>query len=139
MATLLDADNAEGVLRSGLPRALAAANRVFEDLRRGRVDARELVISKRLTRELTQYRSLQAHVVAALLAAEKKGIKLTVGFVERFNPAVQEAIGRVAKGEIGDIILTHATRVSRSPGQIGDVGVIKGLGQVVDVAGPSLG
>jgi DNA polymerase elongation subunit (family B) len=71
MATLLDADDAQGVLRSGLPRALAAANRAFEDLRRARVDARELVISKRLSRELTQYRSLQAHVVAALLGAEE--------------------------------------------------------------------
>ncbi len=73
MATLFDADTAEGVLRSGLPRALATANRAFEDLRRGRVDANELVISKRLSRELTQYRSLQAHVVAALLGAEEEG------------------------------------------------------------------
>jgi DNA polymerase elongation subunit (family B) len=73
MATLFDADDAQGVLRSGLPRALTAANRAFEDLRRARVDARELVISKRLSRELTQYRSLQAHVVAALLGAEDEG------------------------------------------------------------------
>jgi DNA polymerase elongation subunit (family B) len=61
------------VLKSGLPRALAIANRAFEDLRRARVDARELVISKRLNRELFQYRSLQAHVVAALLGAEEEG------------------------------------------------------------------
>ena len=73
MVTLLDADDAEGVLRSGLPRSLTIANRAFEDLRRGRVDARELIISKRLSRELTQYRSLQAHVVAALLGAEEEG------------------------------------------------------------------
>jgi DNA polymerase I len=71
MATLFDADDAEDVLRIGLLRALVIANRAFEDLRRGRVDARDLVISKRLTRELTQYRSLQAHVVAALLGAEE--------------------------------------------------------------------
>jgi DNA polymerase elongation subunit (family B) len=73
MATLLDTENDEGVLKMGLPRALAVANRAFEDLRRGRVDAKELVISKRLSRELTQYRSLQAHVVAALLGAEEEG------------------------------------------------------------------
>lgn len=73
MVTLFDADDSEGVLRSGLSRALAIANRSFEDLRRGRVDASELVISKRLLRELTQYRSLQAHVVAALLGAEEEG------------------------------------------------------------------
>jgi len=73
MATLLDTDDAEGVLRSGLPRSLTIANRAFEDLRRGRVDARELIISKRLSRELTQYRSLQAHVVVAILGAEEEG------------------------------------------------------------------
>ncbi len=73
MATLLDAEDADAVLRSGLPRALAVANRAFDDIRRRRVNARELVISKRLSRELTQYRSLQAHVVAALLGAEEDG------------------------------------------------------------------
>ncbi len=73
MTTLFDAEDADDVLRIGLPRALSAANRAFEELRRGRVDARELVISKRLSRELTQYRSLQAHVVAALLGAEEEG------------------------------------------------------------------
>jgi DNA polymerase elongation subunit (family B) len=73
MTTLFDADDAQSVLRSGLPRVLAIANRAFEDLRRARVDARELVISKRLSRELTQYHSLQAHVVAALLGAEEEG------------------------------------------------------------------
>jgi DNA polymerase elongation subunit (family B) len=73
MDTLLDAGNVEEVFRSGLPRALAIANRAFEDVRRGRVDAMDLVISKRLRRELTQYRSLQAHVVAALLGAAEEG------------------------------------------------------------------
>jgi DNA polymerase elongation subunit (family B) len=73
MATLFDAEDADDVLKIGLPRALAIANRAFEDLRRGRIDSKELVISKRLSRELAQYRSLQAHVVAALLGAEEEG------------------------------------------------------------------
>jgi UDP-N-acetylglucosamine 3-dehydrogenase len=60
-------------------------------------------------------------------AAKKNGVKLTVGFVERFNPAVQEAIKRVNNGEIGDIVLAHTRRVSRRPMRIGDVGVIKDL------------
>jgi len=60
-------------------------------------------------------------------AAEQKGVALTVGFVERFNPAVQEAYRRVTAGEIGDVILAHTRRVSRSPGRIGDVGVVKDL------------
>ena len=73
METLLDAEDASVVLKQGLPKALAVANRAVEEVRRGRVDARELVISKRLSRELSNYRSLQAHVVAALLGAEEEG------------------------------------------------------------------
>jgi UDP-N-acetylglucosamine 3-dehydrogenase len=59
--------------------------------------------------------------------AQKKGVKLTVGFVERFNPAVQEAIKRVDNKEIGEVVLAHTRRVSRRPARIGDVGVIKDL------------
>ncbi len=59
--------------------------------------------------------------------AERHGVKLAVGFVERYNPAVQEAIKRVSEGEIGNVILAFSRRVSRSPGRIGDVGVIKDL------------
>jgi UDP-N-acetylglucosamine 3-dehydrogenase len=60
-------------------------------------------------------------------AAEKHHRWLTVGFVERFNPAVQDVYRRVAAGEIGKVILAHSRRVSRSPGRIGDVGVVKDL------------
>jgi UDP-N-acetylglucosamine 3-dehydrogenase len=61
-------------------------------------------------------------------AARRKGVHLAVGFIERFNPAVSEAVKIVSSGEIGDIILAHARRVSRRPLRIGDVGVIKDLG-----------
>ena len=60
-------------------------------------------------------------------ASNKRGVTLTVGFVERFNPAVQEAHRRIAKGEIGGVILAHTRRVSQRPLRIGDVGVIKDL------------
>jgi UDP-N-acetylglucosamine 3-dehydrogenase len=60
-------------------------------------------------------------------AAERHHCWLTVGFVERFNPAVQDVYRRVADGEVGDVILAHSRRVSRSPGRIGDVGVVKDL------------
>jgi DNA polymerase I len=73
MTVLFDADDAEGVLRSGLPRALTVVNRALEEVRRGKVNARDLVISKRLSRELMAYRSLPVHVVAALLGAEEEG------------------------------------------------------------------
>jgi len=55
------------------------------------------------------------------------GTKLTVGFVERFNSAIKEALKRTSDGEIGDVILAHTRRLSRRPIRIGDVGVIKDL------------
>lgn len=59
--------------------------------------------------------------------AEKNNVKLTIGFVERFNPAVQEAFKQIDEGKIGKVILAHTRRVSRNPVRIGDVGVIKDL------------
>jgi UDP-N-acetylglucosamine 3-dehydrogenase len=59
--------------------------------------------------------------------AKKHSVTLAVGFVERFNPAVQEAIKMITEGSIGDVILAHTKRVSRWPQRIGDVGVIKDL------------
>jgi UDP-N-acetylglucosamine 3-dehydrogenase len=58
---------------------------------------------------------------------KKADVALTVGFVERFNPAVQEVFKRIAEGAVGDVILAHSKRVSRSPSRIGDVGVVKDL------------
>ena len=60
-------------------------------------------------------------------AAKACGVYLAVGFVERFNPAVNETIKKISEGEIGEIVLAHARRVSRRPLRIGDVGVIKDL------------
>jgi len=59
--------------------------------------------------------------------SKSKGVKLSVGFIERFNPAIQEAIKIISEGTIGDVILAHTRRVSRWPVRIGDVGVIKDL------------
>ena len=60
-------------------------------------------------------------------AAESKGVHLSVGFVERFNPAVNKAMEIISEEKIGDVILAHTRRVSRRPLRIGDVGVIKDL------------
>jgi len=59
--------------------------------------------------------------------SKKKHIKLTIGFVERFNSAIKDALKRTSNGEIGDVILAHTRRLSRRPIRIGDVGVIKDL------------
>jgi DNA polymerase elongation subunit (family B) len=71
METLFDAEDAAQVLESQLPRVLELVHRTNRDVKRGRVDPRKLVVSKRLRRELSEYRSLQPHVVAALLGADE--------------------------------------------------------------------
>jgi len=65
--------------------------------------------------------------VKIIKLAEKNNVKLTIGFVERFNPAVQEAFKYIREGKVGEVILAHTRRVSRNPKRIGDVGVIKDL------------
>ncbi|MCJ7632834.1 Gfo/Idh/MocA family oxidoreductase [Candidatus Bathyarchaeota archaeon] len=60
-------------------------------------------------------------------AAKKNNVKLMVGFIERFNPAVQKAKEMIDAGEIGKIVLASSQRVSRWPERIGDVGVVKDL------------
>jgi len=81
---------------------------------------KNVLVEKPMTNTLTEADRL-------IRAAERHHVKLTIGFVERFNPAVQEAMKRVSAGEIGGIILALSSRVSRSPGRIGDVGVVKDL------------
>jgi len=81
---------------------------------------KNVLVEKPMTDTVAQAKTL-------INTADKEGVKLTVGFVERFNPAVQEAIKRVNSGEIGEVVLAHTRRVSRRPERIGDVGVIKDL------------
>ena len=59
--------------------------------------------------------------------SESMGVTLTVGLIERFNPAIQQTIKYINEGRIGDVILAHTRRLSRWPVRIGDVGVIKDL------------
>ena len=59
--------------------------------------------------------------------SETHNVKLAVGFIERFNPAIQKAVELIKQNKIGDVILAHTKRVSRWPIRIGDVGVIKDL------------
>ncbi len=57
-------------------------------------------------------------------AANDAGVKLMVGHIERFNPAVQELARLLAKKELGRIFTIHATRVGPFPHRIRDVGVV---------------
>jgi UDP-N-acetylglucosamine 3-dehydrogenase len=60
-------------------------------------------------------------------SADRHDVFLSVGFVERFNPAVSEAVRIIGEGEIGQVLMVHAKRVTRRPLRIGDVGVVKDL------------
>lgn len=60
-------------------------------------------------------------------AAEKKGVALTVGHIERFNPAVIELKRRMDAGELGRVFMVHARRQSPFPARIRDVGVASDL------------
>jgi len=59
-------------------------------------------------------------------AALKRKVKLTVGHIERFNPAVQELKNRLDNGELGDIISIAARRVGR-PVKVSEIGVVRDL------------
>ncbi|MBN2335687.1 hypothetical protein JXL21_09010, partial [Candidatus Bathyarchaeota archaeon] len=70
METLFDADTAEEAVTDRLPEALKVADRAIRDVRLGRARPEELVISKRLRRDVYEYKSLQPHIVAALLGED---------------------------------------------------------------------
>jgi predicted dehydrogenase len=55
--------------------------------------------------------------------AQRAGVLLTVGHVERFNPAVVELKQRLAAGEAGRVFQVHARRIGPFPQRVRDVGV----------------
>ncbi len=57
--------------------------------------------------------------------ARKAGVKLLVGFIERFNPGVKAVKKMLKEGTVGDVIIATGRRVARWPIRIGDVGVVK--------------
>ncbi|MGB9724149.1 MAG: Gfo/Idh/MocA family oxidoreductase [Chloroflexia bacterium] len=56
--------------------------------------------------------------------ARRQGVKLAVGHIERFNPAVVELKRRLAQGEAGRIFLIHARRLGPFPERVQDMGVV---------------
>jgi predicted dehydrogenase len=60
-------------------------------------------------------------------AAAARGVLLTVGHIERFNPAVIALAERVRAGELGRVLQVHARRVGPFPHRVRDVGVVLDL------------
>jgi UDP-N-acetylglucosamine 3-dehydrogenase len=83
-------------------------------------NGKHVLVEKPMTNTLEE-------AIELIKAATNKKIQMTIGFVERFNPAVQQAYNVVNQKELGEVILVHTRRVSRRPLRIGDVGVIKDL------------
>lgn len=59
--------------------------------------------------------------------ADRLGLKLMVGHIERFNPAIIELKRRLNAGELGEIFQVHARRLGPFPTRIQDVDVIMDL------------
>ncbi len=57
-------------------------------------------------------------------AARKAGVVLTVGHIERYNPAVLELHKRLQRGELGRVFQIHARRLGPFPPRVRDVGVV---------------
>ncbi|HET6379516.1 MAG TPA: Gfo/Idh/MocA family oxidoreductase [candidate division Zixibacteria bacterium] len=64
---------------------------------------------------------------AMIEAARRAGRLLTVGHIERFNPAIRELRRRLADGELGRVFEISATRLGPFPARIRDVGVVVDL------------
>jgi UDP-N-acetylglucosamine 3-dehydrogenase len=62
-----------------------------------------------------------------IAAARQAGRILTVGHIERFNPAIRELRRRLQAGELGRIFLVRAERLGPFPARIRDVGVVVDL------------
>mgnify|MGYP005837017131 CR=1 FL=1 len=56
--------------------------------------------------------------------AKREGVKLAVGHIERFNPAIIELKKQLDAGQLGRIFQIHARRVGPFPSRVEDVGVV---------------
>ncbi|MCK4394331.1 Gfo/Idh/MocA family oxidoreductase [Candidatus Bipolaricaulota bacterium] len=69
----------------------------------------------------------QAEGLQIIDTAKREGVKLMVGHIEHFNPAIVEIKKRLDCQELGRVFQVHARRLSPFPGRIQDVGVVLDL------------
>jgi predicted dehydrogenase len=62
-----------------------------------------------------------------IAAADAAGRLLTVGHIERFNPAIRELSRRLDEGELGRVFQVRAARLGPFPARVRDVGVVVDL------------
>ncbi|MCC6790182.1 MAG: Gfo/Idh/MocA family oxidoreductase [Thermomicrobiales bacterium] len=78
----------------------------------------DILVEKPIARTIEEAQSLAN-------AAERAGVRLMIGHIERFNPAVRELKRRIEQA--GTIFQTMARRVGPFPDRIRDVGVVVDL------------
>jgi DNA polymerase elongation subunit (family B) len=83
---LFEPDNPKLVLKDGLVKAQRIAGKAISSIRRGKVDPRELVISKRLRKDLEDYSAKQPHIVAAMLGGMEEMSRYILVNTESNNP-----------------------------------------------------
>lgn len=60
--------------------------------------------------------------------AKQKGIKFTIGHIERFNPAVLKLKEMIDKGDLGELVMVATFRLGPAPTQIRDANVVIDIG-----------
>lgn len=114
----------------------------LEMLRQSRIDAVSIAVPTHMhTSVALQMMEMGLHVllekpIASSLAeakeiiekAREKNIKLMIGHVERFNPAVRRMKELISDGRLGEIISINIKRVGGLPPQMKDANVIIDLG-----------
>jgi UDP-N-acetylglucosamine 3-dehydrogenase len=79
---------------------------------------KHVLVEKPMTNTVSEAQTL-------LKLAERKGLRLMPGHIERFNPPVGYLKNLIDVGKLGRTILLIARRVGRWPERIGDVGVVR--------------
>jgi predicted dehydrogenase len=88
---------------------VAVPIRLHEQVAMAVIDAgKALLVEKPLAPSLEEGRRIAA-------AASKRGVVLTSGHIERFNPAVQELTRRLRQGEAGRVLQGRHAGWARSP------------------------
>jgi UDP-N-acetylglucosamine 3-dehydrogenase len=93
----------------------------FDTAMKAILEGKHLLVEKPFTGD-----SKKAAEICAV--AERKGITIASGFIERCNPIVSVAKETMETGKIGKIISLTSRRVSSFPARIRDVGVVMDLG-----------
>lgn len=75
-----------------------------------------ILLEKPMTQTLEEAQTL-------IERAQSTGVKIAVGHIERFNPAIVEVKRRIVSGELGQLFQLHARRLGPFPPRIRDVGV----------------